>query len=89
MGDKIFQTSMVKCILEPVYEHEFCGFSYGFRLGRSAHNALDALVYVIERRKVGYVVHAEGVIGALRSHIARRVSDILARIRSVARFSIP
>lgn len=59
LEDKIVQTAMVKCILEPIYENEFCGFSYGFRPGRSAHNALDALAYVIERRKVNYVVDAD------------------------------
>ena len=59
LEDKIVQCAVVKCILEPIYEHEFCGFSYGFRPGRSAHNALDALAYAIERRKVSYVVDAD------------------------------
>ncbi len=59
LEDKIVQTAMVKCILEPIYENEFCGFSYGFRPGRSAHDALDALAYVIERRKVNFVVDAD------------------------------
>ncbi len=59
LEDKIVQTAMVKCILEPIYEHEFCGFSYGFRAGRSAHDALDALAYVIERRRVNCVVDAD------------------------------
>ena len=59
LEDKIVQTALVKCILEPIYEHEFCGFSYGFRPGRSAHEALDALAYVIERRQVNYVVDAD------------------------------
>ena len=59
LEDKIVQTAMVQCILEPIYENEFCGFSYGFRPGRSAHNALDALAYVIERRRVNYVVDAD------------------------------
>ncbi len=59
LEDKIVQTAMVKCILEPIYENEFCGFSYGFRPGRSAHDGLDALAYVIERRRVNYVVDAD------------------------------
>ena len=59
LEDKIVQHAMVKCILEPIYEMEFCGFSYGFRPGRSAHNGLDALAYVIERRRVNYVVDAD------------------------------
>ncbi len=59
LEDKIVQYAMVKCILEPIYEMEFCGFSYGFRPGRSAHDGLDALAYVIERRKVNFVVDAD------------------------------
>ena len=59
LEDKIVQYAIVKCILEPIFEMEFCGFSYGFRPGRSAHDALDALAYVIERRKVSYVVDAD------------------------------
>ncbi len=59
LEDKIVQTAMVKCILEPIYENEFCGFSYGFRPGRSAHDGLDAVAYVIERRRVNYVVDAD------------------------------
>ena len=50
---------MVKCILEPIYETEFCGFSDGFRPDGDAHDALDALAYVIEHRKANYVVDAD------------------------------
>ena len=49
----------MKCILEPIYEKEFCGFSYGFRPKCSAHNVLDALAYAIEHRKVNFVVDAD------------------------------
>ena len=59
LEDKIVQMAVVKCILTPIYEEEFRGFSYGFRPKRSAHNALDALAFVIERRKVNYVVDAD------------------------------
>jgi len=40
--DKIVQRAVVE-ILNSVYEEEFLGFSYGFRPGRSQHDALDAL----------------------------------------------
>ena len=40
--DKIVQAAVV-AILTPIYEAEFLGFSYGFRPGRSQHDALDAL----------------------------------------------
>ena len=42
-------------ILNPIYESEFYGFSYGFRPGRSAHDALDA----VDRRKVGWIVEVD------------------------------
>ena len=42
-----------------IYEVEFLGFSHGFRPGRGAHNALDALAYGIERKKVNWIVDAD------------------------------
>jgi RNA-directed DNA polymerase len=58
LEDKIVQSAMV-AILTPVYEAEFLGFSYGFRPGRSQHNALDALAFGIARRKVRWVLDAD------------------------------
>jgi retron-type reverse transcriptase len=40
--DKIIQHAVVT-ILNQIYEEDFLGFSYGFRPGRSQHQALDAL----------------------------------------------
>jgi|HubBroStandDraft_6_1064221.scaffolds.fasta_scaffold203361_2 RNA-directed DNA polymerase len=40
--DKILQRAVVM-VLEAVYEQDFCACSYGFRPGRSAHQALEAL----------------------------------------------
>jgi RNA-directed DNA polymerase len=40
--DKILQRA-VAMILEPIYEQEFLPFSFGFRRGRSQHDALDYL----------------------------------------------
>ena len=59
LEDKIVQCAMVKCILEPIYEHEFADFSYGFRAKRGAHDALDAIAYAIERKKINFVVDAD------------------------------
>ena len=59
LEDKILQKAVVDTIPVPVYEPEFLGFSYGFRPGRGAHNALDALTVGIERRKVNWVVDAD------------------------------
>ncbi len=59
LEDKIVQRAVVDNILNPIYESEFAGFSHGFRPGRSAHDALDALAYVIERRKVNWIVEVD------------------------------
>lgn len=58
LEDKIVQAAVV-AILTPVYEAEFLGFSYGFRPGRSQHDALDALAFGIARRKVRWVLDAD------------------------------
>jgi RNA-directed DNA polymerase len=56
--DKIVQAAVV-AILTPIYEAEFLGFSYGFRPGRSQHDALDALAYGIKARKVNWILDAD------------------------------
>ena len=59
LEDKIVQKAVVETILTPIYEAQFLGFSYGFRPGRGAHGALDALAVGIERRKIGWVVDCD------------------------------
>src|SRR4051812_36229929 len=56
--DKIVQAAVV-AILTPVYEAEFLGFSYGFRPGRSQHDALDAHAYGIKARKINWILDAD------------------------------
>ncbi len=58
LEDKIVQRATV-AVLNAVYEPEFMGFSYGFRPGRSQHNALDALWVGIKQRKVNWVLDAD------------------------------
>jgi len=53
--DKILQRAVVD-VLNAVYEEDFLGFSYGFRPGRSQHDALDALMVGIERKKVNWIL---------------------------------
>ena len=50
---------MVDNLLNPIFESGFYGFSYGFRLERSAHDALDALAYAVERHRVNWVVEVD------------------------------
>jgi hypothetical protein len=49
----------VVTILNQIYEEDFLGFSYGFRPGRSQHQALDALSYALLKKKVNYVLDAD------------------------------
>ena len=46
-------------VLKAIYEQDFLGFSYGFRPGRSAHQALDALTVGLMTKKVNWVLDAD------------------------------
>src|SRR5215471_9101619 len=50
LEDKIVQHA-VGTVLNQIYEEDFLGFSYGFRPGRSTHDALDALWVGIMMKK--------------------------------------
>jgi group II intron reverse transcriptase/maturase len=58
LEDKIVQRA-VQEVLNAIYEEDFLGFSYGFRPGRSQHDALDALSVGITGRKVNYILDAD------------------------------
>lgn len=58
LEDKIVQRATVE-VLNAIYEVDFLGFSYGFRPGRSQHDALDALAVGIERRRVNWVLDVD------------------------------
>jgi group II intron reverse transcriptase/maturase len=58
LEDKVVQHAVVT-VLRAIYEADFLGFSYGFRPGRSAHDALDALTVGILGKKVNYVLDAD------------------------------
>lgn len=56
--DKIVQGA-VQAVLTPIYEAEFLEFSYGFRPGRSQHDALDAIDRMLYGGKVNWVLDAD------------------------------
>jgi RNA-directed DNA polymerase len=58
LEDKIVQRAAAT-LLSAIYEEEFLGFSYGFRPGRGAHDALDALLVGIGGRKVNFILDAD------------------------------
>ena len=55
LEDKVTQQALVH-VLNQIYEADFLGFSYGFRPGRGAHDALDALSYSIPHGKINWVL---------------------------------
>ena len=80
LEDKILQRAAVE-VLSAVYEQDFLGFSYGFRPGRSAHGALDALAAAITQKKVNWVLDAdlrEAFTSLERSHLERFLEHRIA-----------
>jgi RNA-directed DNA polymerase len=79
--DKIAQAAVAR-ILSAIYEQDFLPCSYGFRPGRSPHDALDALNQAIIRGKVNWVFDADISAffdrldkGVLRRFLEHRVKD--------------
>src|ERR1700756_5454866 len=58
LEDKLVQRATVE-VLNAIYETDFLGFSYGFRPGRSQHNALDALYAGLLTKKVNWVLDVD------------------------------
>ncbi len=58
LEDKIVQRATV-AVLHAIYEEDLLGFSYGFRPGRSPHDALDAVTVGIEKRSINWVLDAD------------------------------
>jgi group II intron reverse transcriptase/maturase len=58
LEDKLVQRATVE-VLNAIYETDFLGFSYGFRPGRSQHNALDAVYTGLLTRKVNWVLDVD------------------------------
>ena len=80
LEDKVLQQA-VRMVLEPIYEADFLGFSYGFRPQRSQHKALDAL-YVALGVRSNWVLDVDirsffDTIdhGWLRTFIEHRIGD--------------
>jgi len=86
--DRIVQTAVL-LVLEPIFEADFLDCSFGFRPGRSAHNALDAIETNLRagRRQVydadlqGYFdsIPRDKLMAGLRQRIADR--SVLRLIR--------
>src|SRR5262252_121746 len=66
LEDKIVQRAAVE-VMNAIYETDFLGFSYGFRPGRSQHQALDALYTGLLTEKVNWVLDLD-IRGFLETH---------------------
>jgi RNA-directed DNA polymerase len=83
--DKVAQRA-IAMLLEPIYEQDFLTCSYGFRPGRSAHDALHALRTAFMVQGLRWVLDVDIVKyfdsishGNLRSFLDRRVTDGVIR----------
>jgi group II intron reverse transcriptase/maturase len=81
LEDKIVQKATVE-VLNAIYEQDFLPCSYGFRPGRSPHDALDAVGRSICREPIAYVLEADIrsyfdaiVRSQLMALIERRIGD--------------
>jgi len=80
LEDKIVQQAVVT-ILNQIYEVDFQGFSYGFRPGRSPHQALDALTVGLQRKRVNWVLDAD--IRGFFDNMSQQISAHPWSIRSM------
>src|SRR5271167_970212 len=85
--DKVLQRAVVM-VLETIYEQDFLDCSYGFRPGRSAHQALEALRQQTMDMKGGWIVEVDVrkffdtlTHAHLRAFLQQRVRDgVLLRL---------
>jgi group II intron reverse transcriptase/maturase len=83
--DKVLQES-VRRLLNPVYEEDFKEFSFGFRTGKSQHQAINYMFKEVSFKGLHYIIDADlknyfGSInhGKLRIFLDRRVKDGVIR----------
>jgi len=91
VADRVVQAAL-KLVLEPIFEADFQPFSYGFRPGRRAHDAIAEIHYLASgTRDYHWVLEAdiracfdEIDHGALMGRIRRRITDkrVLALVRA-------
>ena len=83
--DKVLQEG-IRRVLTPIYEEDFRSFSYGFRTGRSCHQAIDYMFKEVSFKGMHYIIDADiknyfGSIdhGMMREFLDRRVKDSVVR----------
>ena len=88
---KLVEAGLVR-ILETIYENDFIEDSYGFRPGKSCHDALRALSQTVEKGQINWIVEADikGFFDHvdhdwLRKFLAHRIGDRRV-LRTIKRF---
>ena len=76
--DKLVQDA-VREVLQAVYEQDFLDCSYGFRPGRSAHDAIRALHRAVDRGEVNWVLEAD--IMSFFDNVDRKALVLMLRER--------
>ncbi len=91
LEDKLVQAGLVK-ILQAIYEQDFIDDSYGFRPGKSCHDALRTLSQTVENGPINYLVEADikGFFDSvdqdcLMDFLAHRIADTRI-LRYIKRF---
>jgi RNA-directed DNA polymerase len=74
--DKVLQNAVRK-MLDPIYEVDFHDFSYGFRQGHSAHEALERVWKEIMNKRIGCVLEGdiEDFYGSMQHSLLREFLD--------------
>lgn len=75
--DKLLQTTVTK-VLTPVYEQVFHESSYGFRPGKSQHQALEKLFREVSFKGMRYVIDADmkDYFGSINHQCLRKFLDL-------------
>jgi RNA-directed DNA polymerase len=75
--DKLVQKAMSR-IMEAIYEQDFHGSSYGFRPGRSCHQALRKVGELINFKPINHVIEAD-IKGFFDKVDHRKLTELLGR----------
>lgn len=77
LEDKLLQTSVTR-VLTPVYEEIFYACSYGFRPGKSQHQALEELSREVSVNRMRYIIDADmqNYFGSINHPCLREFLDL-------------
>jgi RNA-directed DNA polymerase len=83
--DKVLQNA-VRRVVEPIYEQEFADYSYAYRTGKSAHQALERVWHEIMAKHIRYILDLDiqnffgsMVHSHMREMLSKRVKDGVIR----------